>query len=282
MLYLMWRRSPFTTETNNIKPQRQEEDQDQPNPNHTLLNPSPMSPSSPQNRSYPSSPNANSNVAIRRKLVIIGDGACGKTSLLSVFAMGEFPEDYEPTIFENYVAEIRLDGKPVQLALWDTAGQEEYERLRPLSYSKSHVILIAFAIDTPDSLENVTVKWIEEVRSICGPNIPVILVGCKKDLRDADGGVNPTHFVQKHEAEQVANSISARCYMECSALKNEGVDSIFESATRAAMLVRQPANLTSNGPAGGNSSGNEEKKTGGSSNKKRKSKNQKTSCCSIA
>lgn len=59
--------------------------------------------------------------AFRRKLVIVGDGACGKTSLLSVFAMGEFPRDYEPTIFENYVAEIRLDGKAVQLALWDTA-----------------------------------------------------------------------------------------------------------------------------------------------------------------
>ncbi|TFY54479.1 hypothetical protein EVJ58_g8843 [Rhodofomes roseus] len=64
---------------------------------------------------------------IRRKLVIVGDGACGKTSLLCSFALGEFPKEYQPTIFENYVAEIRLDGKPVQLALWDTAGQEEYE-----------------------------------------------------------------------------------------------------------------------------------------------------------
>jgi Rho family, other len=121
---------------------------------------------------------------IRRKLVIVGDGACGKTSLLCVFALGEFPFEYQPTIFENYVAEIRLDQKPVLLALWDTAGQEEYERLRPLSYSHAHVILIAFAIDTPDSLENVRYKWNEEVRQICGRQIPVILVGCKRDLRD--------------------------------------------------------------------------------------------------
>ncbi|KAA1068788.1 Rho GTPase [Puccinia graminis f. sp. tritici] len=243
-----------------------------------------MSPSSPtQNRSSTNqSPNPNNNQPIRRKLVIIGDGACGKTSLLSVFAMGEFPEDYEPTIFENYVAEIRLDSKPIQLALWDTAGQEEYERLRPLSYSKSHVILIAFAIDTPDSLENVTVKWIEEVRSICGPTIPVILVGCKKDLRDADAGMNPSLFVQRQEAEQVANSINARCYMECSALKNEGVDSIFESATRAAMLVRQPAHSSSNPTAHPNSSGNDEKKSA-SRAKRRKAQKQKnsSSCCSI-
>jgi len=187
---------------------------------------------------------------IRRKLVVVGDGACGKTSLLSVFAMGEFPKQYEPTVFENYVAEIRLDGKPVQLALWDTAGQEEYERLRPLSYSKSHVILIAFSIDTPDSLDNVTVKWNEEVRSICGSSIPVILVGCKRDLRDdagANAGASSTteqQFVQTRQGQLVAQEIGARTYKECSALRNEGVDDVFESATRAAMLVRTPATTT--------------------------------------
>ncbi len=66
-----------------------------------------------------------------------------------------------PTVFDNFVADIQLDGKPVHLQLWDTAGQEEYERLRPLSYSKAHIILIAFSVDTPDSLDNVTnkVSW---------------------------------------------------------------------------------------------------------------------------
>ncbi|GAA6005846.1 uncharacterized protein JCM10292_004658 [Rhodotorula paludigena] len=179
--------------------------------------------------------------AFRRKLVIVGDGACGKTSLLSVFAMGEFPQEYTPTIFENYVAEIRLDGKAVQLALWDTAGQEEYERLRPLSYSKSHVILIAFALDTPDSLENVTVKWIDEVRELCGPSIPVLLVGCKKDLRDQamqSGGGERGGFVTTEQGQQIAAQIGARSYHECSALLNHGVDETFEQATRAAMLVR--------------------------------------------
>ncbi|CAO1615974.1 unnamed protein product [Parajaminaea phylloscopi] len=180
-------------------------------------------------------------IPIRRKLVIVGDGACGKTSLLCVFAIGEFPKQYEPTIFENYVAEIRLDGKPVQLALWDTAGQEEYERLRPLSYSQAHVILIAFSIDTPDSLENVTVKWIEEVRQICGPHLPVLLVGCKRDLRDsaiAKGKPLDGHFVSREQGNEVAQQIGARSYHECSALLSEGVDDIFEAATRAAMLVR--------------------------------------------
>lgn len=61
-------------------------------------------------------------------------------------------------MFENYVTDCRVDGRSVQLALWDTAGQEDYERLRPLAYSKAHVILIGFAVDTPDSLENVKHK----------------------------------------------------------------------------------------------------------------------------
>lgn len=69
-------------------------------------------------------------------------------------------------MFDNYVADIQLDGKPVQLALWDTAGQEEYERLRPMSYAKAHVILIAFAVDTPDSLDNVANK-VRSVRMVC-------------------------------------------------------------------------------------------------------------------
>lgn len=96
--------------------------------------------------------------SLRRKLVIVGDGACGKTCLLIVFSRGTFPEVYVPTVFENYVADVEVDGKHVELALWDTAGQEDYDRLRPLSYPDSHVILICFAVDSPDSLDNVQEK----------------------------------------------------------------------------------------------------------------------------
>jgi small GTP-binding protein len=53
---------------------------------------------------------------------------------------------------------VEVDGKHVELALWDTAGQEDYDRLRPLSYPDSHVILICFAVDSPDSLDNVQEK----------------------------------------------------------------------------------------------------------------------------
>ncbi|KAK9467728.1 P-loop containing nucleoside triphosphate hydrolase protein [Lipomyces arxii] len=180
---------------------------------------------------------------VRRKLVIVGDGACGKTSLLSVFTLGEFPKEHLPTVFETYVTDCRVDGKSVQLALWDTAGQEEYERLRPLSYSKAHVILVGFAVDAPDSLENVAAKWIIEINELC-PGIPIILVGLKKDLRHDPRAtevmrLNSRRFVSTTEAELVARQIGARKYLECSALTGENVDNVFEAATRASLLVGQ-------------------------------------------
>ena len=71
----------------------------------------------------------------------------------------------------------------VELALWDTAGQEDYDRLRPLSYPDTDVILMCFSVDSPDSLENIPEKWTPEVKHFC-PNVPIILVGNKKDLRN--------------------------------------------------------------------------------------------------
>ncbi|KAK2767843.1 Rho GTPase [Arachnomyces sp. PD_36] len=175
---------------------------------------------------------------MRRKLVIIGDGACGKTSLLSVFTLGYFPT--VPTVFENYVTDCRVDGRSVQLALWDTAGQEDYERLRPLAYSKAHVLLIAFSVDTPDSLENVKHKWISEARDRC-PDVPIILVGLKKDLREDPLAIEEMRkkslrFVSSKDGSDTAAQVGARKYLECSSLTGEGVDDVFEAATRAALL----------------------------------------------
>jgi len=177
---------------------------------------------------------------LRRKLVIVGDGACGKTCLLIVFSKGTFPEDYVPTVFENYVADVEVDGRRVELALWDTAGQEDYDRLRPLSYPDSHVVLICFAIDLPDSLENVQEKWIGEVMHFC-PKVPVMLVGCKKDLRRDPQTIDNLRKqnqrpVAPEQGQAVAQKVGARMYLECSARTGEGVREAFQHATRAALL----------------------------------------------
>ncbi|CAI5012036.1 CPS_HP_G0084950.mRNA.1.CDS.1 [Saccharomyces cerevisiae] len=181
-----------------------------------------------------------SEKAVRRKLVIIGDGACGKTSLLYVFTLGKFPEQYHPTVFENYVTDCRVDGIKVSLTLWDTAGQEEYERLRPFSYSKADIILIGFAVDNFESLINARTKWADEALRYC-PDAPIVLVGLKKDLRqEAHFKENATdEMVPIEDAKQVARAIGAKKYMECSALTGEGVDDVFEVATRTSLLMKK-------------------------------------------
>jgi small GTP-binding protein len=71
----------------------------------------------------------------------------GKTSALMAFTMNSFPEDYIPTVFDNYNVPVMMGNKPYHLSLWDTAGQEDYDRLRPLSYPGTDVFVICFAID---------------------------------------------------------------------------------------------------------------------------------------
>uniref|UniRef100_V9L3L6 Rho-related GTP-binding protein RhoB n=1 Tax=Callorhinchus milii TaxID=7868 RepID=V9L3L6_CALMI len=185
-----------------------------------------------------------STTAIRRKLVIVGDGGCGKTSLLFVLSKDEFPEEYVPTVFETYVADIEVDGKPVELALWDTAGQEDYDRLRPLSYPDTNVILVCFSLDTPDSLRNIPEKWMPEVRHFC-PGVPVVLVGNKRDLRNDERvrkelARTKQELLRWEDGKSIADRIGAYDYLECSAKTKEGVWEVFETATRASLNTKDP------------------------------------------
>jgi len=181
---------------------------------------------------------------VRKKLVIVGDGGCGKTCLLIVFSTNKFPEQYIPTVFENYIAMVKVDGKKVELALWDTAGQEDYDRLRPLSYPDTDVLLITFSIGSPQSLRNVIDKWHPEVSHFAA-GAPYLLVGLKRDLRtdlptlhELDQlGQAP---VTEKEGQTVSKLIHAVKYVECSARTREGVDAVFQTATRA--VLQNPLN----------------------------------------
>ncbi|KAK6169993.1 hypothetical protein SNE40_018494 [Patella caerulea] len=179
---------------------------------------------------------------VRRKLVVVGDGECGKTCLLQRFVQDEYKEDgYLPTVYEVDVTQLYYNKHLVDLSLYDTAGQECYDRLRPFSYVDTDVVLVVFSIDNPDSLENVVNNWAPEVRHFCG-KVPVILVGTKCDLRDQTVGDNNSVSscrlikegpVKYKDGERVAREIGAVKYMESSAKLNIGVQDIFIEAIKS-------------------------------------------------
>jgi len=179
----------------------------------------------------------------QRKLVVVGDGATGKTCLLAVHANGEFPSVYVPTVFENYSSDVTVDGVNYEVQLWDTAGQEEYDRLRPLSYPNTHIVLLCFSFDSPDSLDNIREKWIKEVQHYC-PKSAYMLVGLKKDLATDDYVIKDLarrqqRPVQTQEAQTVASDLGISKFMECSAINSEGVEEIFEEAVRMTNVMKK-------------------------------------------
>jgi len=169
--------------------------------------------------------------AIRIKLVVVGDGAVGKTSLLISFATDKFPTDYVPTVFENYTAQMKLKEETILLHLWDTAGQEDYDRLRPLSYPGADLILLCFSTAHKPSLESIKVKWHPEVRHHI-PKVPFFLVGTKLDLREAlDKDPNPDfETVKTEEGQALANELKALKYIEISAKTRQNLDHLFQEA----------------------------------------------------
>ena len=190
--------------------------------------------------------------------MVVGDGAVGKTCLLISYTTNKFPSEYVPTVFDNYAVTVmygasvlgqhnvliliiwrRIGDEPYTLGLFDTAGQEDYDRLRPLSYPQTDVFLVCFSVTSPASFENVREKWFPEVHHHC-PGVPCLIVGTQTDLRD-DPQVREKLMkqkmqpVRKEDGEKMAKELGAVKYVECSALTQFKLKDVFDEAIVAAL-----------------------------------------------
>ena len=114
---------------------------------------------------------------------MVGDRCVGKTSLLLTYSQNKFPEGTAPTVIDAYTGMTTHKGDDVRLEVYDTAGQDDFARVRPISYNNSSVFIVCFSLINEDSLENACTKWFKEVKQL-GPKCPLILVGTKSDMRD--------------------------------------------------------------------------------------------------
>ncbi|KAJ1642220.1 GTPase Cdc42 [Coemansia asiatica] len=173
------------------------------------------------------------------KCVVVGDGAVGKTCLLISYTTNKFPSEYVPTVFDNYAVTVMIGDEPYTLGLFDTAGQEDYDRLRPLSYPQTDVFLVCFSVISQASFENVKEKWFPEVHHHC-PGVPCLIVGTQVDLREdsaikAKLAKNKQDVISIDQGERLAKELKAVKYVECSALTQKGLKNVFDEAIVAAL-----------------------------------------------
>ncbi|XP_068617801.1 rho-related GTP-binding protein RhoE-like isoform X1 [Battus philenor] len=174
------------------------------------------------------------------KVVLVGDSQCGKTSLVQRFVSDTFIEAYTPTGFEKYGYTCTVADYRVSFSVWDTSGTSAYDTVRPLAYQDAKIFMLCFNIAEPESLHNAAAKWYREVRTH-GGSAPVLLCGCKADLRHDKETLTilsklRTHPVTSEEALSVARQLGATTYVETSArASSKGVKDAFEVAALAAL-----------------------------------------------
>ncbi|ELP95360.1 Rho GTPase, putative [Entamoeba invadens IP1] len=173
------------------------------------------------------------------KLVIVGDGAVGKTCILCSYTSGSFPTQYVPTVFENYNAITKVDNEEINLSLVDTAGQEEYDRLRHLSYPGCNCFLMCFSLISQGSLDNIEGKWKPEIDEYA-LGTPFLLIGTKADLREDQDFLKKAKeenitIMDSSKGEEMTKKLGAKKYIECSALTQFNLKELFMEAAKVGL-----------------------------------------------
>lgn len=158
------------------------------------------------------------------KIIVCGDWAVGKTSLVRRYATDTFTHDYLTTIAMNVTnKDIDLDGFNVSLALWDTSGQERFSALRKRYYQGAQGVIFVYDVTRPESYRNIEKRWVHEVNEVLEDYVPAIW-GTKADLEDK-------RVVSKNSGDRVARRLKAY-FFETSALTGANVEKAFTSLTR--------------------------------------------------
>lgn len=173
------------------------------------------------------------------KCVLVGDGAVGKTSLIHGYTTNAYPKEYMPTAYDKYRVVVNVNNKPIRLQICDTAGQDDFDALRPLCYPRTDVFLLCFSVVYPTSFYNIAEKWIYEIKHYC-PKVPVLLVGTQSDLRtDINVLIELAEYKEQpitvQQAKALAASIGAVSYVECSALTQRNLKEVFDTALLAVL-----------------------------------------------
>ena len=170
------------------------------------------------------------------KLYVVGDGKVGKTSLFITFTTGNFPTGFLPPSFHTSFCDVVVKNEALTLHMFDVAGGEDFDRWRPRGYPKTNIFLLCFSLDSRSSFEHAKSKWYPELKHHC-PNVPILLVGTKLDLRENQGVISQLEekkqvLLSRADGLRLANEIQAANYLECSSLLQEGVKEVFDEAVK--------------------------------------------------
>ncbi len=160
------------------------------------------------------------------KIVVVGEYACGKTSILNSYVEGKFTGDYIPTLGVNVLRkEFQLEDKNIKLILWDIAGQDLFATVRSQFYDGADGIIIVYDVTRPETLEAVP-KWHKEIMETAPNVVHILLIGNKIDL---------SRNVLTAQAEEVQSSLNLNDYIETSANTRENVEEAFTSIINSLM-----------------------------------------------